>query len=292
MPSIEESRPLSLSLFVPAFCGLLCLLMLLSEAPVVDASVAILNFAGLGVASLIADLVATRWPHWRKFIHPVAAGALIFLIYSALSLAIPWLIPEEREWFLLGFDRRWLGYFWESWWSGFNHPLLSDGLQLLYVSFYLFPFLFGLRLAWKRDWSGLYSGTDRLILGFLLCYCGYMLVPTRSPYAFVEYSEPLLSYGLQPKLHAALVETAWTKRDCFPSGHTMMSVYLAWLGWQRVRELSWILIPWAVLTVVATLYLRYHFLIDVLVGLATCAGWIWLSERLFGRFREHTGSRT
>ena len=265
---------------------MVCVLVILSGAPNPLAWSAIVNFFGLGVASIVADLIATRWQNFRKIIHPVCSGAIIFSLYSALSKVIPWTLPEDREWFLLKFDRRYFDYFWEDWWGEINHPLISDGLQIVYVCFYLFPFLFGLRLAWRKDWNGLYSGTDRLILGFLLSYCGYLLMPTRSPYAFVEYANPILSSGLQGELHNSLVETAWTKRDCFPSGHTMMSTYLAWLGWQRVRELSWLLIPWACLTVIATLYLRYHFLIDVVCGLLASASWIYLSEKLFGRFRD------
>ncbi len=123
-----------------------------------------------------------------------------------------------------------------------------------------------------------------MILGFLLSYCGYMLMPVRSPYAFLHYATPLPTLGLRPILHGHLINTSWTKRDCFPSGHTMMSAYIAWLAWTRLRPAALLFIPWSFLTIVATLYLRYHYLGDVLAGLVACLGWIWISERLFGPY--------
>jgi len=281
-----DLRTSSLSTALPAFCGAVVLLVLLTPGRVQDPVQAVGSFAGLAAVALMTEAAQRRLPRLRPLLVPLVSGGLIFAIYSCLSMVIPWVLPEDKEWLMLRIDRVWFGYTWEGAWSGLAHPLLSDVLQAVYTSFYVFPFLLGVRWALRRDWPTLYQGVDRVIAGFLISYCDYLLVPTRSPYAFLEYAQALPTYGLQPILHEQLIQTSWTKRDCFPSGHVMMSFYVAWLCWVRDRAWFWIFGPWAALTAVATLYLRYHYLIDVVVGVVCFLAWVVVSERLWGRFRE------
>ncbi|MBC8327696.1 MAG: phosphatase PAP2 family protein [Planctomycetes bacterium] len=281
-----DLRTSSLSTALPAFCGAMVLLVLLTPGRVEDPVRAVGSFTAVAAIALATEQLQRRLPRLRSIVVPFVAGGLLFAIYSFLSMVIPWVLPDDREWLMLRADRAWFGYHWESVWAGLVHPLLSDLLQAVYTSFYVFPFLLGVRWAWRKDWPTLYQGVDRVIAGFLISYCGYLLVPTRSPYAFLEYAQALPTYGLQPFLHEQLINTSWTKRDCFPSGHVMMSSYVAWLCWVRDRAWFWIFGPWAALTAVATLYLRYHYLVDVLAGLLFFLAWVWLSERLWGRFRD------
>lgn len=273
-----------MQLFLPAFCGMLVLLVLMVPDAYPDAGRPAGAFLLLGSAALGGTLLARRVPRLAPMILVAGAVALLFAIYTALSLVAPWILPEDREWFALRVDRMVLGYTWERWWSGIQSPWLTDLLQAVYTSFYGFPLILGIWLAARRDWYGLYGGLDRMILGFLLSYCGYLLVPTRSPYPFVEYAAALPHGSLRPLLHHGIVEMAWTKRDCFPSGHTMMSLTVAWLACLRARPVAWLLVPWALLTITATLYLRYHYLVDVLAGLAAFLVYTLLCRGLFGPY--------
>ncbi len=288
MATRSAERAVSLTLLFPAFCGMVAALALLLHRALPDPARAAGVFALLGLGSWAAGHLARRsGPAGIAFLVG-ASVALLFSVYSALSLVAAWFLPEDREWTLLHWDRVWFGYTWEGAWGGLAHPLVTDLLQAVYTSFYAFPLLLGVALARRRDWTGLFHGLDRVILGFLLSYCGYLLVPTRSPYAFVDYARELPTWGLQPLLHGYLVEQSWTKRDCFPSGHTMMSFYVAWLAWQRARPWAWVFVPWALLTVAATLYLRYHYLLDVLAGILACAAWAWAADRIWGPWKRRT----
>jgi len=287
---LQETRSgLSFQVAVPAFCGMMLLLVGLHPAALPHPVPAAAAFLALALLAPLLVVLARRRPAWGPLVLGAGTMVLLFGIYSALSLVMPWFLPEPREWFLLGIDRRVLGYTWEGWWSWAAAPGWTDLLQAFYTSFYVFPLLLGAALFVKRDMAGFYTTLDRVLVGFLVSYCGYLLVPARSPYDFLSYGLDLPTFGLRPLLHDHLVNTSWTRHDCFPSGHTMMSGFVAWLSWQRARGVFWILGPWALLTMTATLYLRYHYLVDVLAGLAFLAGWILVSERLFGPIRKAGG---
>lgn len=249
-----------------------------------SAFLVVINFLAIGLSSWLLARWAEKLPKYRPVIHAAGSFALAFpWLYTSISTVAPWFLPEDREWTLLMIDRVVFGYTWESWWSFEFSSLVGDLLGLVYISFYCFPLFFLGIVFLRKDWIGLEGITDRLVFTLVLVYCGYLLVPSRSPYEFMEYLKPIENSGLQSFFHQLLADQPWTKRDCFPSGHVLISAYAAWLCWLRARDWAWLMFLWAGLTVIATLYLRYHYLIDVVVSLLILPMMVFFSNLLFGR---------
>jgi membrane-associated phospholipid phosphatase len=57
------------------------------------------------------------------------------------------------------------------------------------------------------------------------------------------------------------------KRDAFPSGHTAIALTVLYLAFRYVRKLGWIWLTPVILLVVATVYCRYHYVVDVIGGI-------------------------
>jgi membrane-associated phospholipid phosphatase len=59
------------------------------------------------------------------------------------------------------------------------------------------------------------------------------------------------------------------KTDAFPSGHTAISLMCLYYAWkEREKKLVAVLIPVVTGLLFSTVYLRYHYVIDVIAGLA------------------------
>ena len=59
--------------------------------------------------------------------------------------------------------------------------------------------------------------------------------------------------------------------DCFPSGHTELTI-LAWWGSRMVsKRLFRVYFAYTPFIIFATVYLRYHYTVDVLAGIASAA---------------------
>ena len=72
--------------------------------------------------------------------------------------------------------------------------------------------------------------------------------------------------------------------NAFPSGHTAVTlVYLAIL-FVESRRLAWIFLPLVAGLIVATVALRYHYLIDVVAGVVVAAAWIFVGMPAVFRF--------
>jgi membrane-associated phospholipid phosphatase len=116
-------------------------------------------------------------------------------------------------------------------------------------------------------------------------YFGYTLVPAIGPYLVYasHFSVPLNGYFMTDFLTASYASgTNFT--DIFPSLHCAVSAYLLFfdLKWSR-RRFAICILPCMGIWF-STIYLRYHYFVDVLAGFVTAA--IALTIAHFARRRE------
>jgi membrane-associated phospholipid phosphatase len=83
--------------------------------------------------------------------------------------------------------------------------------------------------------------------------------------------------GLQLTLDR-LESQAW---DCFPSGHTELTI-LAWWGSRLISgRLFWLYFAYTLSIIFATVYLRYHYTIDLLAGAAVAGLLVLIAPPLY-----------
>jgi membrane-associated phospholipid phosphatase len=194
---------------------------------------------------------------------------------DALSRADVWLFGVQPTlWF-----ERWL------------HPLLTDYMALAYMTYFVFPFLLGGWLYFRGQIDEFEELQLALLITFYVGFLGYILVPAVGPQIILreQYSEPL--QGRYVYWHAKQVVLTLQNfpRDCFPSLHTAVSSVTLFflLRHRRHVPLRPLVLPvWTILTAslwVSTVYLRYHWVVDVFAGWAltalSCAGGIFLQRR-------------
>ncbi len=155
---------------------------------------------------------------------------------------------------------------------------LTELLAFAY-SFYavLFPLVLGTVLMTGGP-RALRITTFRVGLALLIAYVGYCLVPVKGPLFTRTFSVPLDMYLVGP-IKEAMMDATRISYDCFPSMHTCCTLLLGYSAWTWARRLFWVISPIIVLMPLACLYLRYHYVIDVLVGAALAVFIVWLSKR-------------
>jgi membrane-associated phospholipid phosphatase len=120
-------------------------------------------------------------------------------------------------------------------------------------------------------------------LGFLISYVGYLLVPARGPRFLLAalQTRPIHGLWLTDSLRSLSDRLESAHYDCFPSGHTELSI-LAWWGSRAIsRNFSRAMCVYAICVIVATVYLRYHYTVDVFAGMVVAWVVILVSRRLY-----------
>lgn len=238
---------------------------------------ALLYLAGLGLAAGLAVWGERRatpaaW-RWRLVYYPIAMN----LYFQEMRVAIPALTPYRFDADLRGIDQ-WLlpdspTFLLEPLTTPALTELFSFGYLLFfpYLLFSLVYYFFGDLHRLKAFVAGLFSLYG---IGFL----GYTLVPAAGPYLAYAFTTPLAG-GPLTEWNAELVRQGSIGVDVFPSLHVAVSGYLLGFDFRHKRWRFWAYLGPCALLWLSTQYLRYHYFIDVLAGIALALTALWIAER-------------
>jgi membrane-associated phospholipid phosphatase len=231
------------------------------------------TYAALALAVLAAAWYRARvHPAKRGFHFSVAVSVLtVALVFNSLGELIAGLQRASCDARLIAIDLALFGVHPTVWLERFATPLITDLLQLAYLSYYLIPLALGCLLIAR----GRFDAFEEVLFGILLCfylsYLGYLLFPAVGP----RYTLSALQSGMlqvspcTAKIQQVLDALEKNKTDAFPSGHSAVSLICLYYAWkQREQLLFAVLVPVVAGLLAATVYLRYHYVIDVIAGCA------------------------
>jgi len=229
-------------------------------------------------------------PHPRRVARRMLTLAAVFGIYFQLRWIIPGIHPTDLDDLLNQTDiallgappavllQPWQTHFWVEWFAFFYwcyFPILA-------------AYVLG-HAALDRDGEHLAGFAGGVILLQVCGWTGYLLLPGFGPYEFLRPDLAPLPGGAFLRMSSEAYAFG-PLRDIFPSLHTAHMTYLTLHCLRsRRRHLLYriVAVPlafWASQIVIATVYLRWHYVIDVLAGLALAAACVVLGPRLARRW--------
>lgn len=211
-----------------------------------------------------------RLGEWRGTLQ-FAACWLIFPLFKAIRMVD---IEHTADAALLAIDRwLWGGASLTEHLLGWEQPWLSELFSAGYFLFYFVVLLPVIGFSVRRRSHEAKVFFMGLSLMYLIGFTGYVLVPAGGPYmAFAETFPYPPRGGPITAFLVAVVKDGITGMDVFPSLHAGIGVYvLGFFTLGGYRRIALALTPVVFALVVATVYLRYHYGIDVVCGLALAA---------------------
>jgi membrane-associated phospholipid phosphatase len=220
----------------------------------------------------------------------------ILVIFDGLGPLIRAVNPVDRDAALIAFDRALFGVDPTVALEKIATPLLSDVLTTFYALYYFHPIVLGtLVLLDDRARPGQTRDFSRyafvMVFVFYVSYACYFLVPAIGPRYTVAHAGPLPRGAISQAIDHTLDVLEKNKRDCFPSGHTMVLTAILLEAYRRSKTTFWVFLPFAVGLILATVYCRYHYVADVLAGFAMAFVTVPVGNALYSRFgRPQPGS--
>jgi membrane-associated phospholipid phosphatase len=227
-----------------------------------------------------------------RFICDFSPIFFVICIFELLGGVIPHLRPDVDN-LLMQIDRSLFGMHPSLLMERFLTPWLIDVSAVAYASYYFIPVsLIVILYFWGKEEEFTVT-TYTLLLGYYLSYAGYMAMPTIGPRFTLQslYSTPLHGNGIAESIINILNALEGNKRNCFPSGHTQMTLISLWFAFTYRRPLFWIYLPICTVLIFSTVYLRYHYVIDLASGVAFAgitlvlgsAIWAWWTTGVLDR---------
>jgi hypothetical protein len=234
--------------------------------------------ADLGGYLFVLALVRLQILRWggaaASLLYRIAIIAVLLGTFFQLREILPAVSPYALDARIYAFDLRVFGF--EP--SVFLDRFVTDSTTEWFAFFYFLYFLVLTvhvlpMLFWQRDVKVLSRFGVGFLMIFLTAHLLYMVVPGWGPYWYFAGS-------FQHELHGSTfwplvrqtVDGGGPQKDIFPSLHTAVPTFIAIFSF-RNRRLVPFRYTWPVMAfvatqiIIATLFLRWHYLVDVVAGL-------------------------
>lgn len=191
------------------------------------------------------------------------------------------LLVRDCDEALLGLDRLLFGETSSVLLQPFITPFLTNAMSVFYFLHLVAPPVLAFVL-YRRDRRLFREFLFAVLLSGAIGSAGYLALPATGPQvAFPElFHRPLEGDVFDPITR--ILETARAPRDVFPSLHVGVSTIVLYYAFRRGKSAGLLLLPFVIGNWVSTLYLRYHYLVDVFAGWIVAFLAIALSAYLLG----------
>ena len=204
--------------------------------------------------------------HWYPLLY-------VSLCYKEMAILIPPIRHTDMDSEMAHLDYRLWGAHPTVWLERIQMPWLTECLQIVYTLFVPVVLSIAAILWLQRRYPEFRFYAFVVALGFLASYIGYLIVPVRGPRFFLAHLQhiDLRGFWLFEGMRHTLDRLESAHYDCFPSGHTELTL-IAWWNSRRISmKLFAAFCVYSLAIIFATVYLRYHYTVDVLAGAALAA---------------------
>lgn len=252
-----------------AFCLFLLFLTLFSYKKIPGAGYLLLIYLSFIIFQIILIYLSNAnsfLTFSRDILFPVIS---VLIIFDSLGLIVHNVNQQDIDYFLIRLDYLLFGDYPTIYMEKIINPFLTDLLQIAYSTYYFLPLLLGIVLKKRKKEEAFQISLFLILLCFYLSYIGYILFPALGPRYTIEHlqSSELKGFLVSAHVQNILNLLEGVKRDAFPSGHTGIALMVLFLAYRFERVLFWIILLPVILLIFATVYCRYHYVVDVFGGI-------------------------
>jgi membrane-associated phospholipid phosphatase len=228
----------------------------------------------------------------------VAIHGTVQLSYFLFRDLLPFVNSGSLDARLYWIDMRVFSFEPSVWMDRFITPWATEWFAFFYFSYFFFLAIHVIPMLYFSRRTTLLS---EFALGVLLCFgighVLYMVVPGYGPVReLAGHYRSALPQGFWMRLVLHAVETGGAQKDIFPSLHTAMPTFVALFSFYHRDKLpfryTWPVVGFfAANIVVATMFLRWHWLIDVVAGLVLSVSVFLATSRLSPREVKYRRAR-
>jgi membrane-associated phospholipid phosphatase len=263
----------------------------------------IINIGVITFVFTLAYLDKQKEKNIWKYLHYFYVVPLILFIFKEIYLMLKPIRPNDFDRVLISIDRFIFDFNPTQILYKIANPPLTELLQIVYGTFYFLPIILGINLMMKNKWIELDYSVFCVVYGFFLSYIGYFLVPAVGPrftlHNFFKLDNELPGLFVTGFLremtnlgesipNGTMNPAGLVQRDVFPSGHTQMTLIIMYLSAKLKVKTRYFLIPNGILLIFATVYLRYHYVVDLIGGFLFMIFTMWSAKFIFNWWQRYT----
>jgi membrane-associated phospholipid phosphatase len=201
---------------------------------------------------------------------------LYIFFFEELQGLVHAIFPSWFDRWLIQFDYHLAGVHPSVYLARYATPALNDAMQFAYMTYFLYLVILPAILYAQKNREAYWTVMTSTAIAHYSVYVIAILFPIESPYfALASLHAAPLKGGAFTATIELIEHFGRVHGAAFPSAHVAGSL-VAILAARRYKPwLFWLCLPFFASMCVATVYGRYHYIADVLAGLAVGAvGWV------------------
>jgi membrane-associated phospholipid phosphatase len=266
-----------------AFLFFLILVTLFFSQKINSPGTLILSFAFLILMQILLIKIRDRGPFIRWCYDLFFPVIVILAVFEGLEGMVHAINPRDIDPLLIRLDYLLFQGYPTVMIEKVSTPFLTDLMQLSYTSYYFLPLVLGSTLKIKNKDTAFDHALFLLILCFYLSFIGYMLMPALGPRYTLNHLQGADLQGIffAHPIQELLNRLEGIKRDAFPSGHTGVALTILYLTYRFERGLFRLFLPCVLALIISTVYCRYHYVVDIIAGIALTGITLYFGERIY-----------
>jgi membrane-associated phospholipid phosphatase len=174
-----------------------------------------------------------------------------------------------------------------------NHYWLTEWMNFSYLSYYWVTLYLPFYLFFKKLYREFFYVVFITLMIVFSCFIFHAVFPAQGPVHFDPDKSGYLVAGPVSEFARQFLIRADIPGGAMPSSHIAGTVAVCLFAWRYLRKAFWITLPVVVSLCVSTVYCRYHYVVDGIVGLAVAFVGVylvgpWLYSRLFPHLPQET----
>ena len=245
-----------------------------------------------------------RHPVWTN-LHNWYLILFVLLTFKQIYFMVDPIRGTIIDQLLINWDYAIFGVNPTQWLHQYSFPLLTELLQIVYSTFFFLPVILGYDLLRNNRIESFNYTAFMIVYGFMLSFIGYFLFPAIGPrftlHQFemtnIELPGLFLTNFLREIINTAEGVPSGTinpiqvvQRDVFPSGHTQMTLIAMILAVKYKVKSAKFIVPVGTLLIFSTVYLRYHYVVDVIAGIIFMVFTFATGKYIYKYWKEFRGA--
>lgn len=244
--------------------------------------------ADLGFYLFVLALVRLYVVRWGTITSALLYRLTIMSVLLASFFQLREILPAVSPWALdaqiYSFDVHVFGFEPSVWLDRFVRPATTEWFAFFYFLYFLILTVHVLPMLLCRDEVLLARFALGILFIFMTAHLLYMAVPGWGPYRYVRFDHELSGPVFWPLVRET-VDAGGAQKDIFPSLHTAVPTFLAIFSFRHRKRVpfgaTWPIVAFlATQIIIATMFLRWHYLVDVVAGLALAVTASIVTQRL------------
>ena len=213
----------------------------------------------------------------------------LLLMFESFYMIIPYFRTVRYDALLTAIDHRLLGVHPTVWIERWVQPWLTEILYVLYAFYFPMPLIVIGWMLKNQKYREVEQAVFVLALCYYMAYIIYFFVPAQGPRFYLSELQtvPLNGYMLAEPIRNTINMLEPNKLDAFPSLHAAIVLLTMLIARKYQRKMYHVFIPIAIGILISLVYLRYHYVIDVIAGLILASlSWIF-GNKLYEKYHDN-----